>query len=180
MWKRIFCASVGVMGLAGFATTAHAGCKSGGQVCNSVSSSVSSYGGPLASYTSHTSYSSMDAMPAETSRIVPYESKVSSISNYRIEGMGDNEALAPTDCPVSVYNPEGGKVLGCYSVVKPKPIVKPQPVVRTQVRYNTVRVVRPIIYVRYPVPTPVPVQAPRPVCAPVAPVYPQYYGGCGW
>lgn len=64
-----------------------------------------------------------------------------------LQGLGSNESLVPTNCPVNVHNPEGGEVLGCYSVVKPRPPVQVQ---------NYVRVVRPIIYVRYPVPVQVP------------------------
>ncbi len=110
---------------------------------------------------------------SSSSTIVPFTTTVDNISSYRIEGMGANEFLSETSCPTSVYNPEGAKVLGCYSVVKkaaPAPVYRPAPVVVPQVRYQQVRVVRPIIYVRYPVPTPYAV-----------PVYqPQYrVGGCG-
>ena len=65
-----------------------------------------------------------------------------------VPGLGAGESLQPTNCPVSVYNPEGGNVLGCYSVVRK--VV--QPVANT----TYYRVVRPVIYVRYPVPVPVP------------------------
>ncbi|PHR59794.1 MAG: hypothetical protein COA43_08890 [Robiginitomaculum sp.] len=75
--------------------------------------------------------------------IIPFSTN--SMNTYRIAGMGANETLVPTQCPVSVYNPNGGKVLGCYAVSKPAPV---RPIMRTIV-------VRPIIYVRYPVPTPV-------------------------
>lgn len=61
-----------------------------------------------------------------------------------VSGLGAGESLQATSCPVSVYNPGGGKVLGCYNVVKPVP----------QTTYY--RVVRPIVYVRYPVPVAVP------------------------
>ena len=61
-----------------------------------------------------------------------------------VPGLGAGESLQATSCPVSVYNPGGGKVLGCYNVVKPVP----------QTTYY--RVVRPIVYVRYPVPVAVP------------------------
>jgi len=74
-------------------------------------------------------------------------------SNYTVPGLGASESLSPTSCPVSVYNPTGAKVLGCYSVSRPKTVT------------NYTRVVRPVIYVRYPVPTPVPytVNVPYPV-----------------
>ena len=61
-----------------------------------------------------------------------------------LPGLGYNESLRPTTCPTSVYNPDGGTVLGCYNIVKPIP----------QTTYY--RVVRPVIYVRYPVPVAVP------------------------
>jgi len=70
-------------------------------------------------------------------------------STSSVTGLGANESLQATSCPVSVYNPGGGKVLGCYNVVKPVP----------QTTYY--RVVRPVVYVRYPVPVAVP-----------------YYSGC--
>jgi len=91
-----------------------------------------------------------------------------------VPGLGLNESLQATSCPVSVHNPSGGRVLGCYNVVKPVP------------KTTYYRVVRPIIYVRYPVPVPVPVCAPRcapppmPVCAPrCAPVVPMCAPTCG-
>lgn len=65
-------------------------------------------------------------------------------STTSVPGLGINESLQATSCPVSVHNPSGGRVLGCYNVVKPVP----------QTTYY--RVVRPIIYVRYPVPVAVP------------------------
>jgi len=65
-------------------------------------------------------------------------------STSSVAGLGAGESLQATSCPVSVYNPSGGKVLGCYNVVKPVP----------QTTYY--RVVRPVVYVRYPVPVAVP------------------------
>ena len=114
------------------------------------------------SYSSGGSYSS-SSYSSGGSTIVPFSTSVSNISHHRINGMGANESLSPTACPVSVYNPGGGKVLGCYSVVKPAPIiVRPAPVIIQRPVYHTVRVVRPIIYVRYPVPVAVPYY--RPTC----------------
>lgn len=83
--------------------------------------------------------------------IVPFTTTSATLSNYRVPGMGANEYLSATDCPVNVYNPGGAKVLGCYKVSKPAPVRVSVP------NYHTVRVVRPIIYVRYPVPVAVPV-----------------------
>lgn len=88
--------------------------------------------------------------------IVPFSTTSASLSTVRMPGLGSNEFLSPTNCPVSVYNPGGGKVLGCYSVSKPAPVRVTVP------SYHTVRVVRPIVYVRYPVPTPVAI--PMPTC----------------
>jgi len=65
-------------------------------------------------------------------------------STSSVAGLGAGESLQATSCPVSVHNPSGGKVLGCYNVVKPVP----------QTSYY--RVVRPVVYVRYPVPVAVP------------------------
>ena len=62
--------------------------------------------------------------------------------------LGINESLQATDCPVSVHNPEGGRVLGCYNVVQPAP----QPIAQT----SYYQVVRPVVYVRYAVPVAVP------------------------
>ncbi|WP_427453158.1 hypothetical protein [Litorimonas sp. WD9-15] len=60
-----------------------------------------------------------------------------------VAGLGYNESLQATSCPVNVYGTSSGStVLGCYNVVKPVP----------QTTYY--RVVRPVIYVRYPVAVP--------------------------
>lgn len=77
-------------------------------------------------------------------------------------GLGPNEFLHPTSCPISVHNPQGHQVAGCYKVVKrwtPPQIQRPAP------HRTYYRVVRPIIYVRYPVP----------VCV-TGPCAPQPYG----
>lgn len=103
-----------------------------------------------------------------TSTVVPFSTTTTNISKHRIAGLGDNEVLTPTNCPVSVYNPEGGKVLGCYAVGKIATGTRRQAHVQAyaqaqahvQARVN-VRIVRPVIYVRYPVP--VPVYRPAPV-----------------
>lgn len=150
---------------------------------NTTRARVSSYSrsAPLASYAGQSGWSSRNAI-ATTSRqqtrraygagsvsqsysnggntIVPFSTTTANISNYRVNGMGANEFLTPTTCPVSVYNPTGAKVLGCYAVSKRAPVR-----VRTQ-RVRTIRVVRPIIYVRYPVPVPIP--------------YPVYQNGYGY
>ena len=65
-------------------------------------------------------------------------------STASVPGLGLNESLQATNCPVNVHNPDGARVLGCYNVVKPVP----------QTSYY--QVVRPVVYVRYPVPVAVP------------------------
>ena len=101
-------------------------------------------------------------------------------------GLAANESLRATNCPTSVYNPDGGRVLGCYDVVAP---AAPAPVAQQ----SYYRVVRPVIYVRYPVYVPV-AQRPvlrKPVCNPnVKPAWTSRYGAngfnapkannCGW
>ena len=69
-------------------------------------------------------------------------------STASVPGLGHNESLQATNCPVNVYGSGEGTVLGCYNVVKPVP----------QTTYY--RVVRPVIYVRYPVPVAVPYTSP--------------------
>jgi len=69
-------------------------------------------------------------------------------STASVSGLGMNESLQATNCPVNVYGNGEGQVLGCYNVVKPVP----------QTTYY--RVVRPVIYVRYPVPVAVPYTSP--------------------
>jgi hypothetical protein len=69
-------------------------------------------------------------------------------STASVPGLGQNESLQATNCPVNVYNNGEGTVLGCYNVVKPVP----------QTTYY--RVVRPVVYVRYPVPVAVPYSSP--------------------
>ena len=69
-------------------------------------------------------------------------------STTSVAGLGHNERLQATNCPVNVHGAGEGKVIGCYNVVKPVP----------QTTYY--RVVRPVIYVRYPVPVAVPYTSP--------------------
>ncbi len=69
-------------------------------------------------------------------------------SAQSVPGLGANESLQATNCPVNVYGSGEGQVLGCYNVVKPVP----------QTTYY--RVVRPVVYVRYPVPVAVPYTSP--------------------
>jgi hypothetical protein len=69
-------------------------------------------------------------------------------STQSVQGLGANESLQATNCPVNVYGAGEGRVVGCYNVVKPVP----------QTTYY--RIVRPVIYVRYPVPVAVPYTSP--------------------
>ncbi len=136
-------------------SAAYAGCNTGSYCGASAMPGLSNYSFQSSAMSYH--------QPAP--QVVPFSTRHANVSNLSIAGMGPNERLCPTQCPVSVHNPEGGKVLGCYNVCKPvAPTVTP---VHVQ---SYIRVVRPVIYVRYPVPTPVPVPvylpapAPAPVC----------------
>jgi len=106
-----------------------------------------SYGGVMSSSAADATYGTGSISNAYTGGDV--ELYNFSGSTGSVAGLGMNESLQPTTCPVSVHNPSGARVLGCYNVVKPVP----------QTTYY--RVVRPVIYVRYPVPVAVP-----------------YYSGC--
>lgn len=122
---------------AGFSATASASCGNSLYCGTSGSSTLQ----PLSTYNSGSQY-------------VPFSSTASSSGNITIPGLGQNESLAPTSCPVNVNGLQSGQsVLGCYQVMR-------QQQQTSNVRYhlgapNTTRVVRPIVYVRYPVPTPV-------------------------
>ena len=125
---------------AGFSVTAQADCKEGGLYC---------------SQNSH-----------QTSQYVPFTSSASMSGPISLQGLGSNEFLSPTSCPVNVNGLESGQsVLGCYQVMKKQ---------QSSVNYHygavqTVQIVHPVIYVRYPVPTPVyhvPVPVPTPLPMP--------------
>ena len=170
---------------AGFSVTAGASCGNNLYCGSSGSANLQ----PLSSYNSG------------ATQYVPFTSTASTSGNISIPGLGINESLAPTSCPVNVNGLQSGQsVLGCYQVMRQ---TTPKPTVRYHYGApNTTRVVRPIVYVRYPVPTPVigvpyPVPTPRPVfrpgfhpgfvpafrpgmCGgPVLP-HPMMYGRCGW
>lgn len=155
------------------ATSAYASC--GTLYCSSGSSLT--LGPALSSQTvSHTAsqsgsyYTSQSASHKSMSpHVVPFSGP--------LQGLGANESLRPTTCPVSVYNPTGAEVLGCYSVVKTQPTVTVQ---------NYIRVVRPIIYVRYPVAVQIPTcggtwSRPAPAFQSYGPgpFMGAYGGGCG-
>lgn len=142
---------------AGFSASANAQCSNGSLYCGSSGSTIQ----PLSSYNSG------------AAQYIPFSSNASTSGNISIAGLGANESLTPTSCPVNVNGLQSGEsVLGCYQVMKQN---------QSTVRYhygapNTVRMVRPIVYVRYPVPTPVyriPVPVPTPYPAPM------FRPGCG-
>lgn len=120
--------------------------------------SSSSYGGVMSNAQADATYGTGSISQTYTGgdvELYPFSGQLS--------GLGANESLQATNCPTNVYNPEGGRVLGCYNVVKPVP------------QTNYVRVVRPIIYVRYPVPVAVPTYT---ACNMVT--HYSRYGGWSW
>lgn len=149
MKKSIFVKSALVLAMsAGVSTVASAGCGNANMYCGASAQSVSYAPAP---------------------RMVPFTSSAPMRGPVHLEGLGSNEFLQSTNCPVNVNGLESGqKVLGCYKVMKQTP----RPV------YQHVQVVHPIIYVRYavripvyhvpvPVPTPIyhqPVYRPMPTC----------------
>ncbi|MGJ8560108.1 MAG: hypothetical protein ACSHX3_07720 [Litorimonas sp.] len=145
-----------------FATaSAHAGGTTS-QASAYASASASAASGAHATATARaTSYASSHHAPVVTSTYQGHQYRYEGFSGT-YGGLGHNERLHPTTCPVAVHNPQRHKVAGCYKVVKqwtPPKVHRPAP---QQVFY---RVVRPIIYVRYPVP----------VCV-TGPCAPQHYG----
>ena len=110
--------------------------------------SSSSYSAPsystMSSYEADSSYGTGSI--SQTYSDMSTQSFSGSIAS--VPGLGSNESLRATNCPVNVYDTGEGTVLGCYNVVKPVP---------QQTYY---RVVRPVIYVRYPVPVAVPYTSP--------------------
>ena len=140
-------------------------------------SSHSSYGGSLSAYEASARYGSgsisstySDGGYTGSGVELAYGGSTYGFSGpaATAPGLGAGESLQATSCPVSVHNPEGARVLGCYNVVKK--VVTP---VATTSYY---RVVRPVVYVRYPVPVPVPYTVYSP-CA--SSVYYSRYGGYG-
>ncbi|MGB0907857.1 MAG: hypothetical protein ACPGVT_10215 [Maricaulaceae bacterium] len=72
-------------------------------------------------------------------KIIPFSVKKTNQAGYTLPNLKPGESLQPTRCPVNVFNPEGGEVLGCYNVVKT--VQKPLP--------NYHYVMQPVVYVRY-------------------------------
>jgi hypothetical protein len=164
--KIIMAAATGLLASMAFAATAQAGCAQ-----TTAHHTTSSTLPPLSSYFEHeaklkakSAHCTQSATVAHSATTLPplashfttthrvhaptrHTVSYAPLSPTVISGLGQNEGLRPTTCPVAVHNPEGGRVLGCYNVVRRVA----QPVTKT----TYYRVVRPIIYVRYPVPVPV-------------------------
>jgi len=168
MVSRIFKGAAVMAATLSFAGAASAGCGAGmycGQTASAQpisswtgQSSTASYGGVNLPGTFQPSqaYSTMSSYDADSTYGTGSISQTySDNSTYgftgsptSVPGLGYNESLQATNCPVNVYGTGEGRVLGCYNVVKPVP----------QTTYY--RVVRPVIYVRYPVPVAVPYTSP--------------------
>jgi len=162
MVSRIFKTAAATLAAISFASAASAGCGSSmycGHSGHSSMPSLSSWSG-ASSYSSGSYTTTMSPIVADatygTGSISETYTDTSSYSTYgfsgdtsSVAGLGYNESLQPTSCPVNVYGTSSGStVLGCYNVVKPV----------QQTAYY--RIVRPVIYVRYPVPVPVPYTSP--------------------
>ena len=164
MVSRIFKSAATLVATLSLAGAASASCGAGmycGQT-SSMAQPISSWSGQSnasyasSSYAPSQSYSTMSSYQADSTYGTGSISQTYSDTNTHsfsgsttsVPGLGYNESLQATNCPVNVYGSGEGKVLGCYNVVKPVP---------QQTYY---RVVRPVIYVRYPVPVAVPYTSP--------------------
>ena len=144
--SSLYCgdASASMPSLSGYSSAASYGSNSYG------TNSASSFYGP-ASYTTTMSSTQADATYGTGSISQTYSAADTygfTGSTSSVPGLGMNESLQATNCPVNVYGSGEGRVLGCYNVVKPVP----------QTTYY--RVVHPVVYVRYPVPVAVPYTSP--------------------
>lgn len=159
--SRIFTTVAAIAATTLMSSAAFAGCNSGTYCTSSGHSStlpaLSSWSGSNHTTNSHSMSSSYSTAPSSYADSTYGTGSISNAytggdvemygfsgSTSSVAGLGLNESLQATSCPVSVHNPSGAKVLGCYNVVKPVP----------QTTYY--RVVRPVVYVRYPVPVAVP------------------------
>lgn len=133
---------------AGASSYASASAYAGG-TASQASAYASASSGAQATATAHaSSYASTRHAPVITSTYQGHQYRYEGFSGT-YGGLGHNERLHPTRCPVAVQNPQHHQVAGCYKVVKqwtPPQVHQPAP---HRVYY---RVVRPVIYVRYPVP----------------------------
>lgn len=161
MVSRIFKGLAVTVATFSVAGAASASCGAGlycGQSGASMVQPLSSWSGhsSASQYSSSQSYATLSAQQADSaygtgSISETYSAPIThsfSGSLNSISGLGANESLQPTTCPVNVHDNGEGTVLGCYNVVKPVP----------QTTYY--RVVRPVVYVRYPVPVAVPYTSP--------------------
>ena len=173
MVSRIFKSVAVTAATLSFAGAAYANCGPGLYCGQSSASSIQ----PLSSWTGHSSATqfSSGSQFSSASQFAPTQS-FSTLSSFvadstygtgsisetysdpstisftgtpaSVPGLGFNESLQATNCPVNVHDNGEGRVVGCYNVVKPVP----------QTTYY--RVVRPVVYVRYPVPVAVPYTSP--------------------
>ena len=168
MVSRIIKVAATTIATLSLASAASAGCGNGlycGDAGASTSSAWSSHGSSYdagstywapsssSSYSTTMSSGQADATYGTGSISQTYTGAASDTYGFHgstqgLAGLGANESLQATNCPVNVYGAGDGQVLGCYNVVKPVP----------QTTYY--RVVRPIVYVRYPVPVAVPYYSP--------------------
>jgi len=163
MVSRILKGAAATVAALSFASAASAGCGSSmycgqsGHMGGSSIQSLSSWSGTSTGFTPSSSYAgTMSSYEADATYGTGSISETySSPSTYSfsgsttsVPGLGYNESLQATSCPVNVHGTGEGRVLGCYNVVKQVP----------QTTYY--RVVRPVIYVRYPVPVAVPYTSP--------------------
>lgn len=133
---------------AGASSHARASAYAGGTTSQASAYASASSGAHATATARATSYASSNPAPVVTSTYQGHQYRYEGFSGS-YGGLGHNERLHPTTCPVAVHNPQRHQVAGCYKVVKqwtPPQVHRPAP---QQVFY---RVVRPIIYVRYPVP----------------------------
>lgn len=160
MVSRIFKIAATTVAALSLASAASAGCGNS-LYCGDAGASASYTSGysqnndygyaPSSSYTTTMSSTQADANYGTGSISESYTGASTygfSGSPQSLPGLGANESLQATNCPVNVYGNGEGTVLGCYNVVKPVP----------QTTYY--RTVRPVIYVRYPVPVAVPYTSP--------------------
>ena len=162
MVSRIFKGAATLVATLSLAGAASANCSSGMYCGDAAANTMSNWSGQAGtsynvnSPNSLQSYSAMNSQQADSTYATGSISQTySDSSTYSfsgstasVPGLGHNESLQATNCPVNVYGTGEGTVLGCYNVVKPVP----------QTTYY--RVVRPVIYVRYPVPVAVPYASP--------------------
>jgi len=168
MVSRIFKGAAAMVATLSFAGAASASCGAG-MYCGQTSSapqplstwstsSGTSYSGVNlpGTFQPAQSYSTMSSYQADSTYGTGSISETYSDSNTygfsgspaSVPGLGYNESLQATSCPVNVHGAGEGRVIGCYNVVKPV----------AQTSYY--RIVRPVIYVRYPVPVAVPYTSP--------------------